>query len=411
VRREAGGGERGRPGAAGGEVTYLDYAATAAIRPEEVVEAVAAYLRDVGATPGRSGHRLAAEAGRVAFRCRQALAELLGVSGDPGRITFHLNATHALNLAVRGFLRPGDRVVRTRYDHNAVRRAVAAVRAHGVRETVLSGTADGALDLDEVERALAGDGTPARLLAVPHAGNVLGTALPLAALAERAHAAGARLLVDAAQSAGHLPLDVEAAGADMVAFTGHKGLLGPQGVGGLWVREGVVLEPTSAGGTGGDSAPDVMPDALPDRLEAGTQNGPGIAGLLAGVRWVLREGVPELHRRESALKRRLRERLAAVDGIRVLSPPAQDGVGIVTVAFAAVDAGIAAARLDREHGVLVRAGLHCAPEAHALLGTLDAGAVRFSVGWATTEAAVDRAAEAAAAVAGGARETKAAPAG
>jgi cysteine desulfurase/selenocysteine lyase len=380
---------------------YLDYAATSAVRPEAVIEAVDRYLRDVGATPGRSGHRLALDAGRVALRCRRALARLFGWEGDPGRIAFFPNATWALNTALAGVLRPWDRVVRTAYDHNAVRRPVALLARRGVEETVVGGGADGSIDLDALERALAG----ARLLALPHASNVLGTALPVAEMARRAHAAGALVLVDAAQSAGHLPIDVEAMGIDLLAFTGHKGLLGPQGTGGLFVRPGVEVDATLAGGTGGDSMPLEMPEAMPDRLEAGTLNGPGIAGLLAGVEWLAGRGVPAVHARETALKLRLRGRLGAIGRVQVHSPAAPDGVGIVTVTAEGVTAAELAARLDREHGVMTRAGLHCAPEQHQLCGTTAAGAVRFSVGWATTEAEVDAAADAVASILEDARET------
>lgn len=374
------------------DVVYLDYAATSAPRPDAVVGAVTAYLRDVGATPGRSGHRLAVEAGRVALRCRRALAGLFGVRGDPGRIAFQPNVTYALNTALLGLLEPGDRVVRTRYDHNAIRRPVAALARRGVEEVVVSGRPDGSVDLDELDDALRG----ARLLVFPHAGNVLGNVLPLAEMAARARAHGALVLVDAAQTAGRLPIDVEAMGIDLLAFTGHKGLLGPQGTGGLYVREGVEIDPLFSGGTGGDSHSAEMPLAMPDRLEAGTQNGPGLAGLLAGIEWVRAEGIDALHAREAALAVRLRERLSRIPGVRVLSPA--NGMGIVTVTVEGMDPARAAARLDREHGVLVRAGLHCAPESHEILGTLETGALRFSVGWATTEAEVDRAAGAMAAI-------------
>lgn len=379
-----------------GGTVYLDYAATSAIRPPEVVDAVAAYLRDVGATPGRSGHRLAVDAGRIAFRCRRALARLFGVRGDPGRIAFQFNATHALNSAILGVVRPGDRVVRTAYDHNAVRRPVAALARAGVTETVLAGRADGGVDLDAADRALTG----ARLLVLPHASNVLGTVLPVAELARRAHAHGALVLVDASQSAGHFDVDVDALGIDLLAFTGHKGLLGPQGTGGLYVREGIEIEPVFAGGTGGESGELGMPEAMPDRLEAGTQNGPGLAGLLAGVEWVLARTPAALHARQSGLKVRLRERLAAVAGVRLLSPAAPEGVGIVTLTLDGVDPAELASRLDREHGVMARAGLHCAPETHQFLGTEATGALRFSLGWASTEDDVDRAAGAVAAIAG-----------
>ncbi|MEW5929233.1 MAG: aminotransferase class V-fold PLP-dependent enzyme [Gemmatimonadota bacterium] len=381
-------------------LVYLDYAATSAVRPEAVAEAVAAYLRDVGATPGRAGHRLSVAAGRTVLRCRLALAELFAVPGDPGRVTLQPNTTYALNTALRGVLRPGDRVVRTAYDHNSVRRPVAALAREGVRETVLAGTPDGGIDADEAERAIRGGGRPARLLVLPHASNVLGTVLPVARLAETAREHGTLVLLDAAQSAGHLPVRVDELGVDLLAFAGHKGLLGPQGTAGLWVREGVEVAPVFSGGTGGDSAADAMPEAYPDRLEAGTLNGPGIAGLLAGVRWVLDAGVESLHAREAALKARLRRGLAGVPGVRVLSPEAPGGVGIVTVAADGVEAHELALRLDREHGVLTRAGLHCAPEAHGVLGSLERGAVRFSLGWASTEAEVDRATAAVRAVCG-----------
>ena len=377
------------------DVVYLDYAATSAVRPEPVIEAVARYLRDVGATPGRAGHRRAVEAGRIVLRCRRALASLFNAPGDPGRLTFHLNATHALNAALFGLLGPGDRVVRTEYDHNAVRRPALALGARGVQGVVIEGDAHGGISMFEAEHALKG----ARLLVITHANNVIGNVLPVADLAEMAHAAGALVLVDAAQSAGHLPIDVQRMGIDLLAFTGHKGLLGPQGTGGLWIREGIELPPALFGGTGGDSDSPDMPTLLPDRLEAGSMNGPGIAGLLAGVEWLMERGVDAVHRHESALKHRLWEALKATPGVVIHSTRLEDTAAIVTITIDGVDAAEAALRLDREFGVLVRAGLHCAPESHAVLGTARTGAIRFSVGWATTEAQVDRAAAAVARIA------------
>jgi cysteine desulfurase family protein len=379
---------------------YLDYAATSAVRPDAVIEAVTRYLRDVGATPGRSGHRLAVEAGRTAFRCRRALAELFGIPGDPGRIAFFPNATWALNAALHGLLRPGDRVIRTRLDHNAVRRPVAYLAVRGVEEVVLDATPGGELDFAALDYWLA-NGPRARLVVVPHASNVLGTCIPLRDVATYAHAHGACLLVDAAQSAGHLPIDVAETGVDLLAFTGHKGLLGPQGTGGLYVREGMEVEAVFGGGTGADSLTVEMPVAMPDHLEAGTLNGPGIAGLLAGVEWLLEHGVDSVHARETALKLRLRDRLLEVPGVCVHSPAAPDGTGIVLVTMDGITPNELAARLDRDFGVMTRAGLHCAPEPHGLVGTLSTGAVRFSLGWASTEADVDRAADAVASVAAG----------
>jgi cysteine desulfurase / selenocysteine lyase len=367
---------------------YLDYAATTAVRPPTVAEAVSAFLCNVGATPGRGGHSLSVESARIAFRCRRALCKVVGLSGDPGRIAFMFNATHALNTALWGVLGEGDAVVVSPFDHNAVLRPVTYLgRQRSVEVRMLEGSPDGAIDLEGAARLLDG----ARLLVVNAASNVLGTRLPLRELAELAHDAGALVLLDAAQSAGHLPESPQEQGADIVAFTGHKGMLGPQGTGGLWIREGLDIHPLLTGGTGGNSMLREMPPSYPDHLEAGTPNAPGIAGLLAGCEYVLERGIADLHREESRLKARLREGLAAIPGVRVHSPPAPDGVGIVTITAETCDPPTLAQRLDDDWGVMTRPGLHCAPEAHRLLGTHETGALRFSLGWASTDEDVNRA--------------------
>jgi cysteine desulfurase family protein len=359
-----------------------------------VSAAVTEYLTEAGGNPGRSGHRMSVAAARVVEDAREALAELFNVS-DPSRLVFTHNATHALNLALAGVLAPGDAVVVTDFDHNAVRRPVLHLRAtRGVDVRKVAGSADGSLDLEAFHAALDG----ARLVVLTAASNVLGTVLPVPTLAEAARRAGALVLVDAAQSAGHVVQSLEA--ADLVAVTGHKSLLGPQGTGGLWIRPGVEVEPLVRGGAGGDSTDPEMPRALPDRLEAGTLNGPGLAGLEAGCRFVLARGVAEEHERVAALKQRLWEGLGDVSGVRVLSPRAPEGVGIVTVVSDRMTPGELARQLDREHGVQARAGLHCAPDVHELLGTTSTGALRFSLGWASNEEDVDRAVAGVAALAG-----------
>ena len=371
--------------------TYLDYAATSAVRPPEVISAVTEFLRDIGATPGRSGHSRSLEAGRIALTCRQRLAELLGIAGDPGRITFQLNATHALNVAIRGVLEPGDRVVRTRLDHNAVRRAVAALLVDGVGESVLEVDALGRIDPDQLRVQLAGDGEPAKLLVVPHASNVTGAVLPVQEMARIAREFDTLVLVDLAQTAGHYPVDVDGMDVDLAAFTGHKGLLGPQGIGGLWVREGVRVHPLIHGGTGGDSLPAEMPAAYPDHLEAGSQNAPGIAGLSAGVKWLLERGIASIREAEAALTRRLADGAGGIPGVRICSAIEGQTVGIVTIVHDRIDPGEIARRVERSHGIEGRPGLHCAPDAHAVIGTLGTGAFRMSLGWASTAADVDRA--------------------
>src|SRR6056297_3262386 len=353
---------------------FLDFAATSALRPPAVVDAVRAYLDETGATAGRGGYGRALDAGRRVFRARKAVHAVLGLPGDPSRLTFSANATMSLNHVVQRALRPGDAVVVTDFDHNAVLRPAAWMERHrDVRVRHVHGRRDGTLDRRALTRALDG----ARLLAINAVSNVLGTRLPVAELVDEAHSAGAFALVDTAQAAGHVPSDW--GHADFVAFTGHKGLLGPQGTGGLWVRPGVDLEPLMSGGTGGNSLDREMPAAWPDHLEAGTLNGPGIAGLGAGATWVEQHGVAHLHDHTARLKRRLRDGLAQIPTIDVLSPAAPDGAAIVTVRSNAVDAATLARVLDREHGIEVRVGLHCAPEVHRLLGTTGTGAVRYSL--------------------------------
>lgn len=366
---------------------FLDYAATAAVRPRVVADAVHHFLLELGASPGRGGYSWSVESGRLAFRARRLVARILGASGDPGRVAFMLNATHAINTAIRGVARPGDRIVITAFDHNAVLRPVHDLsQRHGVEVVMIDGAADGSLDMEAAARALEG----ARLLVVNAVSNVLGTRLPLEELARLAHERGALVLVDAAQSAGQIPDSPVAQGADMVAFTGHKSLLGPHGTGGLWVREGVEVHPLCAGGTGGDSSLREMPDRYPDHLEAGTPNAAGLAGLVAGCEFLLAEGVEAIHARERALKARLFDGLDSIPGVRVLSPKAPDGAALVTFSVEGVTPAEVARQLESDWNVLCRAGLHCAPEAHRILGSIETGAIRVSLGWASTDEDVDQ---------------------
>lgn len=373
------------------DIVYLDWAATAAIRPPEVIAAITRYLENTGASPGRGGHRLSIAADRVALECRQALARLAGITGDTGRIIFTFNATHGLNTALTGILKRGDVLVVTSYDHNAVLRCAWKLeRERGIHVRLVKGQPDGTLEEAILERALDG----ARVLSINAANNVLGTTLDVHKLTRMAHSAGALTVVDAAQAAGELSLDVTASDADVVAFTGHKALLGPQGIGALWAREGLDIEPLLVGGTGGNSMLREMPAPWPDHLQAGTLNAPGIAGLGAGVQWVLNKGVESIHAEARALKLRLYEGLENVPRVRMLSPQAPEAAPIVTITVGGMDVGALAGLLDREFGVLVRPGLHCAPETHRLLGTDTTGALRFSIGWQSTAADVDTAIEA-----------------
>ncbi len=265
---------------------YLDNAASGWPKPPEVLEAMAHFMREVGANPGRSGHRLAIEAARIVYGTREALATLFGAA-DPLRIVFAANATEALNLALSGLLRRGDHVITSSMEHNSVMRPLRALQRRGVELSVVHCTPEGLLDPREIEAVIRPN---TRLIALIHASNVIGTLLPIAEVGRIARRHGLLFLVDAAQTAGAVPIDVEADAIDLLAFTGHKALMGPQGTGGLYIGPRVALdelEPILRGGTGSHSESEEQPGFLPDRYESGTLNGVGLAGLGAGVRFLL----------------------------------------------------------------------------------------------------------------------------
>lgn len=336
---------------------------------------------------GRGGHRLSLQAGRVVTACREAAAELLGVS-TPERVIFTRCCTESLNLAITGLVRAGDEVICSHGEHNAVMRVLARLVASGtIAVRVLQPDEQGLLSPDTLRSAI----TPrTRLVILCHASNVTGVIQPVSALGAVCREQGVPLLVDAAQTAGMLDITLEGLNADLIAMPGHKGLLGPQGTGLLVMRQGIDPEPLLAGGTGSASESLHQPLLLPDRYESGTLNLPGIAGLLAGLTY-LRRHRAEIAAREHALNERLRDQLADIPGLTVLGAAAAPRVGITSVVPAHGDSGLLADQLDAS-GVAVRAGLHCAPSIHAWLGTLESGSARFSVGPFTTQRDVDDAA-------------------
>ncbi|HUV90978.1 MAG TPA: aminotransferase class V-fold PLP-dependent enzyme [Anaerolineae bacterium] len=369
---------------------YLDNAATSWPKPEAVYRALDHFMRKVGATPGRGGHRREEEAQRIADQAREALARLFNAP-DPQGIVFTMNATQAINMALKGLLKPGDHVVTSSIEHNAVWRPLKALERRGVEVTTVPCASDGALDPADVAAALRPD---TRLVATLHASNVLGTILPVAEIGKVCRHRGVPFLVDAAQTAGAYPIDMEAMQIDLLAFAGHKGLYGPHGTGGLVVRPGVVLETWVEGGSGVESASEAMPETLPARLEAGTQNAAGIAGLLEGVRFVLEQGVERIRAHEMAMTRLLIEGLQEIAGLTTLGPgdPAQR-TAVVSVTVEGYAPDQLAAVLDQVFDVATRAGLHCAPQAHRVAGTLECGALRFSPGYFTTPAEIAYAVE------------------
>ncbi|MBI2940439.1 MAG: aminotransferase class V-fold PLP-dependent enzyme [Chloroflexi bacterium] len=365
---------------------YFDNAATSWPKPAAVKEAVLACLEHGVGNPGRAGHRLAIAAGRVVLDAREAVAELLGVA-DPSRIVFTKNATEALNLAIYGLLRPHDHVITSGVEHNSVMRPLRMLEDQGLELTVVRNAPDGSLDPEDVRRSLR---SSTRLLVTAHASNVLGTLLPIGELAALARQANVPYLVDIAQTAGTVPIDAQGLGLDLVAFTGHKGLFGPTGTGGLYVREGVELEPLLRGGTGSYSELERQPDFLPDRFESGTLNVLGLAGLAAGVRHVLAAGVCRVRHHEVRLIGRFLDGLRSIGGAHVQGPadPARQ-VGIISFTIDGLSPSDIGFLLDHEFGIMSRVGLHCAPAAHRTTGTYPVGTVRFSFGLFNTEAEVD----------------------
>jgi cysteine desulfurase / selenocysteine lyase len=360
---------------------YLDNAATTYPKPESVYESVMHAMREIGVSAGRGGHRRSLEASRLLFQARESIASLFSIP-DSARVIFTHSATEALNLALHGILLPGDHVVTTSMEHNSLLRPLFVLRKKGVEVTIVDAGSDGLVDPDDVRRALRPN---TRMIAAGHISNVCGAIQPVQRLAAIAREAGVLFLLDAAQSAGNLPIDVFATGIDLLAVPGHKGLLGPQGTGFLYVAAGVPLRPLLAGGTGSSSSAEDQPDIVPDGFEAGTHNLPGIAGLKAGVNFVLEMGVDAIGRKEREQVAMIVEHLAPIPRISLYGPsdPADRG-GVLSFSVAEMDSAALAFMLDQRYGIAVRAGLHCAPQAHRTLGTFPAGTVRVSPGWFTT---------------------------
>lgn len=366
---------------------YLDHAATSWPKPPGVIAAVTTALQTAG-NPGRSGHRLAMAGAEYVYRAREAVAELFAIP-DPLRIVFTAGATAALNLALKGVLKPGDHVVFSGLEHNAVWRPLKKLQAQGVHLTMVAPSPDGSISADKAAEAI----SPAtKLIVLTHASNVNGQLNDIAAMAAVAHDHGALLLVDAAQTAGSVPIAAPAMAIDLMAFAGHKGLLGPQGVGGLYIRPGLMLDTLIEGGTGSASASPSQPDILPDRYESGTLNVSGLAGLEAGIRYVLSIGVETIYRQEQALLRRLIAGLQQIPALQLYGPAINAArAGVVACNIDGYDCETAATLLEERYAIATRAGLHCAPLAHRMQGTLTCGSLRLSLGASSTTNDVDSA--------------------
>lgn len=370
-----------------GRMVYLDHGATSWPKPPGVAEAVERAVTEFGGNPGRGAYRLALDTGRAIHAARRGVAAFLGVE-DAKDLLFQPGCTQAMNLVLFGLIRPGDRVVACSMEHNAVARPLNMLATRGVDVVVVEADEAGVVEADDVEAIVAQ--APTRAVVCQHAGNVTGAIQPVADLADIAHAHGALLLVDGAQAGGHLGIDLASLGADAWTCSGHKGLLGPQGIGLVYLAPDCEPEELIAGGTGtGGSEEPLQPRQRPDRYEAGTPNTPGILGLGAAVSWLAEHGA-EQRAEEADLVRLLHAGLLELDGFRVLGPGLDEPrVPVIAVVHERIHADRLAFALDRRFGVATRAGLHCAPWAHRTLGTLETGALRFGLGFGNTPTDVE----------------------
>ena len=373
-------------------ILYFDNAATSWPKPAGMIEAMIRYNGMIGGNPGRSGHHRSLDAGRIILEAREVLAELFRC--DALRMVFTNNATEALNISLSGLLHAGDHVMTSSMEHNSVMRPLRFLESQGVQLSVIPCSGEGLLDLDDVRTAIR---PQTRLVVVTHASNVTGTIQPLAELGRMTRDHGILFCVDAAQTAGALPVHVDDMAVDLLAFSGHKSLFGPQGTGGLFIREGLEkqIRPLMMGGTGSRSEFEWQPDFMPDKYESGTPNTIGLAGLGAGVRFVLAEGVETIRNKEKSLTEKFLQGLASLQGITVYGPPgAASRTAVVSFNIAGVSPSEAALEFDERFRIMCRPGLHCAPASHRTIGTFSRGTIRFGFGYFNTEEEISLALEA-----------------
>ncbi len=370
---------------------YLDNAATSYPKPKEVGQAMLYFLEKVGASPGRSGHRLSLEAGRLLYQTRESLAEFFKVD-DPLRIVFTLNVTEAINLVLKGLLQPGDQVITSSMEHNSVMRPLRELEKRGVKVKVVLCSPQGNLDPADIKVSIKKN---TKLIVLNHGSNVIGSILPISIVGEIARKHNILFLVDTAQTAGCYPLDIKKDNIDLLAFTGHKALFGPPGTGGLVIGERVdikKLNPLKVGGTGSWSESEEQPDFLPDIYESGTPNTVGLSGLNEGVRFIIKEGVDKIRQHELDLTQKLIKGLKEIPGVIIYGEDqVKNKVAVISFNIKDQLPSEVGLVLDEEYNIMCRVGLHCSPAAHKTIGTFPNGTVRFSMSWFNTFEEVDRA--------------------
>ena len=372
---------------------YLDNASTTFPKPEMVPKAVYEYMTAQGANINRGCYDSAYDVEELVFETRQMLSDLFH-GGDCKNVVFTKNVTESLNIILKGFLKPGDHVLVSSMEHNAMMRPIRQLEAAGLDFDRIDCDEQGNLRLDEMECLLRPN---TKAVAMMHASNVCGTVLPIAAVGAFCHAHGLKFIVDCAQTAGVFDIDMETMHIDALAFTGHKGLLGPQGIGGFPLKEEIIplIDPLLSGGTGSISHTEEIPDFMPDRFEPGTMNLPGIMGLHAGLAWLEETGIENIRAHELALTARFLEGLEKLEGEGLICivgrRDIQNRTGVVSIQTLTKELSQVAFELDANYGIMTRVGLHCAPSAHQTLDTYPTGTIRFSFGWFNRESDVDAA--------------------
>ncbi len=371
-------------------MVYFDNAATSWPKPESVYKAMDHFSRQVGANPGRSGHKLSVEAERIVLNARELLAEIFAID-DSARMILTFNATDSLNLAIKCLLRKGDHAVTSVFEHNSVLRPLRRLEQQGIIElTVLPCTKEGFLDPADVEKSIRPN---TKLVSIIHASNVTGTIMPVEEIGEIVSKYdGAYYMIDAAQTAGVIPIDVKKYKLDLLAIPGHKCLFGPQGTGGLYIGEGLeeIMPSFKEGGTGSLSEQDVHPDFMPDKYESGTKNTGGLAGLAAGIEFIMKTGTDKIHKHEKALTEQLICGIQKIEGVTMYGPQdANRQTAVVSINVEGLRSNEVGYYLDQQQGIMTRVGLHCAPLAHRAMGTSPDGTVRLSMGYFNTAEEVD----------------------
>ncbi len=370
---------------------YLDNAATTYPKPEKVYEKVMDCMKNYCANPGRAGHKLAMKAAREIYDARENVARLFNID-NPMNIVFTNNATESLNLAIKGSVKAGDHIITTSMEHNSVIRPIKALEMIGVENTIVQCDSEGFLDIDDIKKAIKPN---TKLIVTTHASNVCGTIIDIKSVGNVAKENNILYLVDASQTAGVYDINIQDMNVDMIAAPGHKCLLGPQGTGVLYIREGLNLTILKEGGTGSKSEDLFQPELLPDKYESGTHNTPGIVGLGEGIRFIFEEGIENIREHEEKLCEYMLNRLEEIPNITVYGPKdSKKRASVISINIGTIDSGEITFLLDSEYDIATRSGIHCAPLAHKTLGTLQQGAVRFSLGYFNTKDDIDKAIDA-----------------